>query len=125
MFKRAMAAALSTVMILLALCSNAFATDMTVSDAATFLTEIGVITAEIADFNQPISREEFAVYTTKILKLPEVAAGSVRYFSDVETYSYAAGAINALVEHGYISISEDRKFRPQDNITLRRPVRFW
>ena len=118
MFKRAMAATLSMVMILLAICSDAFATDMTVSDAATFLTEIGVITAEIADFNQPISREEFAVYTTRILKLPEVDADSVRYFSDVETYSYAAGAINTLVEHGYISISEDRKFRPQDNITL-------
>lgn len=97
-----------------------FAQDNSVSneESVNFLTNLGIITTEIENLDDSMSREEFAVYITRMLKLDANAREDVRYFSDVEMDGYAVGAINALVEYGAISVPENRKFRPQDAIRI-------
>jgi hypothetical protein len=87
-------------------------------ESVNFLTNLGIITTEIENLDDSMSREEFAVYITRMLKLDANAREDVRYCSDVEMDGYAVGAINALVEYGAISVPENRKFRPQDAIRI-------
>ena len=72
-----------------------------------------------------MTRAEFAVIVAKnILKLPgtEGTISSSR-FSDVPTDHWAAAAINAMADNGYISGYDDDKFRPEGNITYNEIVK--
>ena len=118
MIKKMIAAVLSAVIISLSFCGNIFAAGAAADEAVRFLTELGIITSEIDNFDRAISREEFAVYAAKMLRLEEEDTSATRYFKDVEPYSYAAGAINALVKQGILSVPDNREFRPQESITF-------
>jgi len=64
-----------------------------------------------------VTRELFALYVARMLKIDELQTSNVRYFSDVEYDSFSVNAINALVEKGIIAVPENHLFRPGDYIT--------
>lgn len=118
MFKRLISVILSVFIMMSALSCNVFALDTKSKEQASFefLTDLGIITSEIESMDNIMSREEFSVYMTNMLKLDIKASANVRYFKDVEFDGYAVDSINALANMGLISVGDDREFRPQDGI---------
>lgn len=124
MNKRIFTFVLCIVMMLSAV-GGASATESAVDSgkATAFLEDLGIITTEIADMDAAMSREEFAVYVARMLKVDTKASENVRYFIDVEMDGYAVGAINSLAELGLISMADDGKFRPQEPITMQEAAK--
>lgn len=81
------------------------------------MNKLGVINSEYDSENDYVSRENFALYTARLLKLDNESVSDIRYFRDVEQDSYAAAAINALAQHGYILGGDGGNFNPKDIIT--------
>ena len=112
--------------IIFSLCSgNVFASKRsnTSKTSLSLLKDLGIVNSDFEGLDNSMSREEFAVYMTKVLKIDTKPSGNVRYFSDVESDGYAVDAINMLAEYGLISVGEDRKFRPQDGILTQEAVK--
>ena len=125
MFKRITAQILCLCMII-SLCSgNVFASkrNNTSKTSLSLLTDLGIVNSDVESLDNIMSREEFAVYMTKVLKIDAKSSGNVRYFSDVEADGYAVDAINMLAEYGFVSVGEDRKFRPQDGILIQEAAK--
>lgn len=120
MTKRVLMLALSICIAATVICCGAAAEtmDSAAQDSIRFLTDLEIITSEIEDSEAPISREEFSVYTARMLRLDADSFKNVRYFIDVEADGYAAGAINALTDRGLISAADDRMFRPLEAVTV-------
>lgn len=93
--------------------------DSEYSEAIDFLTSIGVVDGvddtTIAD---PVSREDFAVYLANLLGVDTKLVTEQRYFTDLSMTSYGTFAVNSLVDLGVVSLSSERKFRPDDPVTL-------
>ena len=65
-----------------------------------------------------LSRERFAVMCAKMFNINESENINIRYFTDTDKDSYGTGCINSLVQLRVINVGEDRKFRPEDEITF-------
>lgn len=99
------------------------AADAEKSEKAYALELMGVMSAkDNSVYEQTISRGDFAYYLGKMLKRSSDDSQK-RYFSDVTDYDYATPYINALVEMGVISVGDDRKFNPSDDITSDEAVK--
>ncbi len=64
-----------------------------------------------------VLRGNFAVSVAKMINLSVSSEQSKRYFIDVPNDHWAVSEINALVDLGIISVSDDKYFRPADPIT--------
>lgn len=109
---------------LFALPASAKMASADVSEQAGLLQKIGIIDS-IADENEgnkEITRAEFIMSAAKMICLSENTSG-IRYFIDVPTDHWAIGYINAMVEMGIISQSNDRLFRPNDYITANEALK--
>lgn len=99
------------------------AADAEKSEKAYALELMGVMSAkDNSVYEQTISRGDFAYYLGKMLKRSSDESQK-RYFSDVTDYDYATPYINALVEMGVISVDDDRKFNPSDEITSDEAIK--
>ena len=116
MVKKLFAAMIITVTLIGGLGISHVAAETKQDSALPFLTAIGVVTADVTDLNQPMSREEFAFYLAKILRIDEQTDSQERYFKDVDYNGYTVGAINALTRRGIISVSDEKLFRPKEQI---------
>lgn len=118
MLKRLLAISLCVCMMISVLCWNVSAAKETGSyeTAFNFLVDLGIADPDLESLENVMSREEFAVYMTKMLRLDTKLAADVRYFRDVEPDGYAVASINMLTDMGLISVGEDREFRPQEGI---------
>ncbi len=85
-----------------------------------FLNALGVINSEYDAAEDIVSRENFALFTARLLGMDVEEKSKVRYFTDVEQNSYAANAINLLTEAGYITGFDSGLFRPADAITTEQ-----
>ena len=72
--------------------------------------------SDLAEAEASVSRSEFIVYVSRLMKIPEVPAVNANYFADILPGSRNANLINFFAECGYISVGEDRLFRPNDII---------
>ena len=63
-------------------------------------------------------RADFALYTARLIGIKVFGENNDRYFYDVPMNHYALNSINKLVELGIISLDDEKKFRPDDVITL-------
>ena len=54
-------------------------------EAVEFLSRIGIIKSEVPDVNEKVTRENFAVYVSRIIKSDENGVAEKRYFRDVES----------------------------------------
>jgi len=79
--------------------------------------KLGIISSGVDLPSDYVTREMFALYVARMLKIDEMKASTVRYFSDVEYDSFAVNAINGLVETGIISVPESHLFRPGEYIS--------
>ena len=85
--------------------------------------EIGLLRAVGILPNEDLSAEKmtranFALYTTRLMGMSAFDENNERYFYDVPMNHYALNSINKLVELGIISLDDEKKFRPDDVITL-------
>ncbi len=71
--------------------------------------------------NKSVSRGEFAEMICKAFKL-ETTSTQV-YFVDVPYDMWAFQPVVAMVERGYLSVPEDRRFRPDDAITYAEALK--
>lgn len=78
---------------------------------------LGIINSNVDSLNNVVTREMFAVYMARMLKIEEKETSSVRYFKDLEYDAFSVNAINSLVERGIISVPDNHIFRPADYIT--------
>lgn len=125
MFKR-ITAKILCLAILISLCGiNVFASkrNNTSEVSLSLLEDLGIVNSDIESLDNVMSREEFSVYMTKVLKIDGKTPGNIRFFSDVEADGYAVDAINTLAEYGLVSVGEDRKFRPQDGILIEEAAK--
>ena len=88
-------------------------------EAVEFLSRIGIIKSEVPDVNEKVTRENFAVYVSRIIKSDENGVAEKRYFRDVESSGFAAVSINALTDIGIISENDENLFHPTQNIALQ------
>lgn len=91
--------------------------------AAALLSGLGIAerSAE-TDLNESVSRGRFVSYAAKLYNgMP--ANESVQYFADVPVTHSAATAVALLVKMGAISISDDRMFEPDRNITYNEAIK--
>lgn len=86
------------------------------------LKALGIVDKEADDINGGMTREDFAVSIARMINADN-GNSSVRYFSDVEQTGYAVGAINALVDREIITLSEDGRFRPMENVTAQEAIK--
>lgn len=92
--------------------------------AVTVLNDIGV--TELSEETEvweekTVKRAEFVEMASKAFKI-ETFSEAV-YFSDVPKDMWAYEAVTDMAELGYISVPEDRKFRPDDNITYAEALK--
>lgn len=89
------------------------------SEAISFLISIGVIeAADDTTIADPLSREDFAVYLANLMGVDTKLTTEQRYFTDLSMTSYGTYAVNSLVDFGIVSLPAERKFRPDDAVTL-------
>lgn len=87
------------------------------SKSVRFLEALGIINVnDNATLTEKVTREDFAVYVAKLLNIDTNTKPSDRCFRDLSMTSYGAFAVNTLVDLGVLSVSDDKKFRPDDNI---------
>lgn len=92
--------------------------------AVTVLNDIGV--TELSEETEvweekTVTRAEFVEMTSKAFRI-ETYSEAV-YFTDVPKNMWAYKAVTDMAELGYISIPDDRKFRPDDNITYAEALK--
>lgn len=68
--------------------------------------------------DEPITRAEFASYVAAFLKFDNTLIRGERYYIDVDKSHWAYSSVNYLLNMGYLSLPDDRLFRPEDNIEL-------
>lgn len=94
------------------------------SKAVFVLNDLGIVSLQ-EDVSiwetRKMSRGEFAEMICKAFKL-KTNSDKV-YFSDVPYDMWAFKPISALAEFGYVSVPEDRKFRPDDTITYAEALK--
>ncbi len=95
------------------------------SDRVNLLSKLGIITTVPEDeaTKTEVSRGEFAQYLGKVLRVGELGESDVRYFLDVPSDHWALNEINKLTDLGIISISQDKRFRPDDIITANEALK--
>ena len=64
-----------------------------------------------------VSRADFLLYASKLIKTEEQPIEEEKYFTDLKGH-WAEKIAARFVKMGVISVSDDRLFRPNDNITL-------
>lgn len=79
--------------------------------------KLGIISPGTDLNSDYVTREVFALYIARMLRIDETQPSDIRYFSDVEYDSFSASAINALAEKGIISVPDDHIFRPGGYVT--------
>lgn len=84
---------------------------------------LGIINSNVDAVNNVVTREMFAVYMARMLKIEEKETSSVRYYKDLEYDAFSVNAINSLVERGIISVPDDHIFRPADYITPQEAIK--
>lgn len=103
-----------------AICVMAKNADEEYEEAFSLLKTLGVISDNIDyDVNALVSREDFAVYTAKLLGVKETNVES-RYFVDVPSGSYGTWAINHLTSMGIFSQNSENLFYPENNVDLNQ-----
>ncbi|MDO5311039.1 MAG: S-layer homology domain-containing protein, partial [Clostridia bacterium] len=91
---------------------------------AGFMEYLGIISGKTdVLYTQTVKRGDFAEYLAKLLKYTAAADADGRYFTDVTGYDYAEAAINYLTDADIISVPDDRKFRPAEDITTEEAVK--
>lgn len=94
--------------------------DTEYEEALVMMKNIGVINDEI-EYNsqEKVSREDMAVYTARLLGERDIDVEN-RYFTDVPSSSYGAGAINYLTACGVLAQSKDHLFYPENDVDLNQ-----
>ncbi len=79
--------------------------------------ELGIINTEVDSADITVTRKLAALYVARVMNMDAAEKSGSRYFVDVETGDFATNAINNLTASGIITIPEDRRFRPDENIS--------
>ena len=95
----------------------------TVYDGQKLIEYLGIISSDTDSNDDRVTREMFAVYVARMLKLDVQNTKQVRYFSDVEYDAFSVNAINSLVENNIISVPDNHIFRPGDYITNAEAIK--
>ena len=93
------------------------------SFAEKFISNLGIVNLSVDEPDKLVTRELFALYVARMLKIDLETENDVRYFVDLENDAFSRVAVNALVERGIVSIPQDRFFRPMDNITYAEALK--
>lgn len=94
-----------------------FADLQTESTVHKIIGELGIINTDVDSADSIVTRKLAALYVARMVNLDTAGINNGRYFVDVENGGFATNAINNLAANGIVSISDDRKFRPDENIT--------
>lgn len=84
---------------------------------------LGIINSNTDSAEKKVTREMFAVYMARMLKIDINGTTNVRYFTDLEYDAFSVAAVNALVERNIISVSDDHLFRPGEYITSNEALK--
>lgn len=88
-----------------------------------FVTSMGIINPTIDNASDYVTRELAAVYIARMCNINLDIPSNTRYFTDVESDSFATTAINTLVERGIISVPENHKFNPGAYVTANEAIK--
>lgn len=91
--------------------------DSEYSSAVEILTKLNILDSGVEYEKQAeVSRENMAYFAAKMISI-EKQESTDRYFIDVPSTSYGAGAIEYLANLGVFSQPEDKCFHPDDTVT--------
>ncbi len=95
------------------------------ADAVIMLNKLSIINGyEDGTFGpmNNVTRSEFAALLLRMLGMDQTAAPAENPFSDVNTFFWAAGTINAAKTMGIITGYEDGTFRPMNNVSYEEAL---
>ncbi len=100
--------------------SASAAQDKNYENAFSLLSSLGIydngLLYEKTEADGAVTRGDFAVYFARLMNIDNVGVSEF-YYTDVPKSHYAFDEIGALTKYGYISETEDKKFRPDDPIS--------
>ena len=108
--------------LLLSVFGSAYAQEVTsdVDYNSELLSTLGIISKQdLQTPEKPVSRREFVLYAARAMGIDEYQNTDKRYYIDVPVDDFAAGAINSLTDMGFLSVNEDKCFRPDATVTLQ------
>lgn len=97
----------------------------TVNNAIALLEKLQIIYPQSElTYTSSVSRADFVLYAARSMGINDkLTDKSTRYYIDMASYDYAAYCVNSFVEKGFLSVSDDRMFRPSEPITLSEAVK--